>query len=255
MRTKVAVVSGGGGGIGVDVCRLLSKEPDVARIVICQRGRPKVVFEEELRFYGVDVHFRAQDLSQPETIGAFARDLIHDFPTINYLVLTAGICPRDHHTLKSDDDFLEQLKEVNNVNAFGPICLIKALFPALLAGNAGVVAVSSLAAAIGGVATSVAYDSSKGALEAAMRHFSRHCFDLDDPEGARPHFVTIAPGPVATEMLLTMPPDKVAEFKRSTRTGKLTTPEEVAGQIIFSLKTPAQTGQTIHLNSGILLGR
>ncbi|MFN8391864.1 MAG: SDR family oxidoreductase [Bdellovibrionota bacterium] len=254
-RSKVAVVSGGGGGIGADVCRLFVRERDLSDLVIAQRHEPKAELLDQLRDSDVNVHYLPLDLTDIRgSVPKFGASVRERFNAVNYLVLTAGVCPRDHWSTLPYDAFLDKLEEVELTNFKGPMGVIHALAPALLAGQAGIVGVSSLAASIGGKATFVGYDSSKGGLEAALRHFSRHCFDPSD-DSRRFHTVTIAPGPVATEMLKTMSAAQIADFKAATRTGQLTTPEEVANLIVMAAKTPALTGQTIHVNSGILCGK
>ncbi|KAG2498411.1 hypothetical protein HYH03_003670 [Edaphochlamys debaryana] len=146
VKGKVAVVTGGTAGIGVETCKALAKAG--ARVYLCARSEPaareviKLIKSEG----GADVHFQHLDLCDLASVTAAAEALLAAEPGgVHMLILNAGVmaCP-----LTRTQDGLELQTGANHVAHFHFTSL---LLPALKAhgGPARVVSVASSAHSFG----------------------------------------------------------------------------------------------------------
>lgn len=157
LRDRVAVVTGGGSGIGRALCRLLGREG--ARVGILDR-EPIDAFVDELESAGVraagvqaDVRAHAAVLS---AIDALRRQL----GPIDMLIACAGISSA---TLV-DDLAVERAEAMLHINLLGVAHAIDAVLPDMLAQGGGqIVGISSLLA-VRGFPFTAAYCASKAGL-------------------------------------------------------------------------------------------
>ncbi len=88
-ENEVAIVTGGGTGIGLTVARELGKLG--AKIAICgRRPEPLAAAEALLRSEGVDAYARPTDIRKPEEVEGFVDAVLARFGRIDILVNNAG---------------------------------------------------------------------------------------------------------------------------------------------------------------------
>jgi NAD(P)-dependent dehydrogenase (short-subunit alcohol dehydrogenase family) len=129
---KVAIVTGGYSGIGLETARVLRSAG--AEVVVPARDRDKAVHALK----GLDVEIEAMDLLDAGSIDAFAAKFIASGRPLHILVNSAGImaCPLTHDTRGYEAQFA--------TNHLGHFQLVARLWPALVrAKGARVVSVSS----------------------------------------------------------------------------------------------------------------
>ncbi|MGI8597106.1 MAG: SDR family oxidoreductase [Thermoleophilaceae bacterium] len=167
-ETRVAVISGANRGIGLEAARQLAQKG--YRVIIGSRDEQKGREAAE----GLDgtVEARQLDVSDPESVERFAREVEGEVDYLDALINNAGVIG-DTGRRGTDAD-LDEVKEVLETNVFGAWRLTQALAPLLeKSGHGRVVNISSgmgqLSDMNGGAPS---YRVSKTALNALTRIFA-----------------------------------------------------------------------------------
>ncbi|WP_091470876.1 SDR family NAD(P)-dependent oxidoreductase [Paenarthrobacter nitroguajacolicus] len=182
-NSSVAIVSGGGTGIGAATAATLRDQG--WEVVIC--GRRPDVLNEVARSTGS--HPVIADVSSDADMKRLVTETIDRFGALNGLVLNAGIVRAGAAGDLNDEDWDAML----STNLTGPFYLIRAALPHLLATRGSIVGVASAAAlrATPGIA---GYDATKAALAMLIQTVA-----IDyGPEGIRAN--SVCPGWTRTEM-------------------------------------------------------
>jgi 3-oxoacyl-[acyl-carrier protein] reductase len=137
-----------------------------------------------------------------------------------------------------------------DVNLMGGVNPLRKIYPIMVsAGGGKIVALGSIAAKIGGVASGPAYVAAKSAVHGLMKWVAK--------SGAQ-HGVfanTIAPGPVETPMWQTVTGRAPPSANDSVPLKRFGQPEDIAQAILF-LCSPASnwiTGTVLDVNGGMLM--
>jgi 2-deoxy-D-gluconate 3-dehydrogenase len=157
---KVALVTGGNGGIGLGIARGLARAG--ARIAIAARNTEKMArAARELEAKtGVEPLALTADLAQPVEIERTARAVLDRFGRIDILFNNAGTTVRK----PPQELTLEEWQSVHDVNLTAAFLMSKAVYPAMKQAGAGkIVNIGSLASLFGS-SYACAYASSKGAI-------------------------------------------------------------------------------------------
>jgi NAD(P)-dependent dehydrogenase (short-subunit alcohol dehydrogenase family) len=172
MTDKVAVVTGAGWGIGLEVCRQLAERG--MTVVLTARDPEKAkTAAEQLVWEGLDVIPKALDVSNDESMRGLAAELEQQFGTVDVLVNNAAAYA-DWSEMASSAD-LELAQGVLETNLFGAWRVCQAFLPLIArSGHGRIVNVSSGAGSHGephfGLTTNrgsaASYSISKAALNA-----------------------------------------------------------------------------------------
>lgn len=245
LEGRVALITGGGVGIGAAVARRFAREG--AGVVIT--GRRKDVLErlageiERERGRALAV---AGDVTDETHIRDVVSQAVRTFGKLNVLVNNAGILtagPMVHET--DDATWNDQIA----VNVTGVFRMTRAVIPEMLkAGGGAIVNVSSIAALVG-IPAIAAYSASKGAINALTR-----CVAVEyAKQGIRCN--AICPGLVDTPMAapLIQDRDRLAQVLAVYPQGRVGTPEEVAALILYlaSDESAWMTGSLIPIDGGM----
>jgi NAD(P)-dependent dehydrogenase (short-subunit alcohol dehydrogenase family) len=164
LRGKSALITGGSRGLGLQIAEALGEMG--ARLVISARkGDELQSAAERLQQQGIDAHWIAADSSQPQEIARLAADARKHLSEIDILVNNAGAtwgAPAEDHPLEAWD-------KVMNLNVRGVFLLTQAVGRAsMIPRRSGrVINVASIAGLAGnppGMMSTIAYNTSKGAL-------------------------------------------------------------------------------------------
>lgn len=184
LKGKVAIVSGGGTGIGAATARLFAAEG--AKVVVTGRR------QEPLQTVAREIEGRALagDVGDPEHADRTVGLAVEAFGGLDAVVVSAGL-GFGGAAGDVDDERWERTLEVNVTGAFR---LVRAALPVLIErGGGSIVLVSSVAALVSGPESS-AYQTSKAALLGLARSVS-----VDyGPKGIRAN--AVCPGWVVTPM-------------------------------------------------------
>jgi 3-oxoacyl-[acyl-carrier protein] reductase len=238
---KVAIVTGGAGGIGAAVGRRLID--DGAQVVLVDRAADQL--EAVVASLGPQASAAVLDLADPKAIEATASDLIARFNHIDILVNNAGILSNN----KIADAPYDEWRQIFAVNLDAAFLLTKAVLPAMRAQHSGrVVMMSSFSAKSGGITSGTAYSTSKAALVGLTFTIARETAAQGITVNAiAPAYVM---SPMVSDQLSAEQRDKlIAQIP----VGRFCTPEEIAHVVSF-LVSPLSgfiTGEVIDVNGGL----
>jgi NAD(P)-dependent dehydrogenase (short-subunit alcohol dehydrogenase family) len=221
LEDRVAVVTGGGSGIGAAVCRRLAEEG--ARVVVADLTGGEDVADE----IG-GLHVRA-DVTSPDDNAELYDRALELTGRVDVAVHNAGICPPDDGSILETE--LDAWRRVQAVNLTGVYLGCKAVLPIMVRQGAGsVVNTASTAALVGAATSQIAYTASKGGVLALSRElgvqFAR--------SGVRVN--ALVPGVVATPLVRGVFASEQAEVERRlvhVPAGRFADPSEIAAVVAF----------------------
>jgi len=154
---KVAIVTGGDGGIGLGMARGLARAG--ASLVVAARNPEKSALAvAELQALGAEVIAIETDVTSDRSITALIDQAVTHFGRLDVLVNNSGMNVR----LPAQELTLEQWHQVLDTNLTGAFLCAKAAYPHLIGGGK-VINVGSILSLFGS-AVSAAYGASKGGV-------------------------------------------------------------------------------------------
>lgn len=164
---KVALVTGGGSGLGAEDCRLLAREG--ARVLVCD------INEQAARKVSEDIgeaaHAFAHDVSSEEGWKAAIAEVEQRFGGLNVLVNNAGIVV----VADPEETTLEQWRKVQSVMSEGVFLGCKYAIPLMArSGGGSIINMSSTASHLG-YPPFFAYSAAKGAVRSLTKSVAMHC--------------------------------------------------------------------------------
>ncbi|MBI4271406.1 MAG: SDR family oxidoreductase [Candidatus Rokubacteria bacterium] len=224
---QVAIVTGGGTGIGREAAKLLAAEG--AHVVITGRRRaPLDAVAAEIAAAGGHATARPLDVEAAPAVRALVEWAETTLGRVDVLVNNAGYSSRVRNVRWVSR---EEWDGVLNVNLNAVFTLTQAVLPGMIARGGGtIVTVSSLAALKPGLIGGAPY----GAAKAAVRNLMGHVHTVLRDRGIRA--TTIMPAEVDTPILARrpLPPDAAAR-------ASMMQPEDVARAILLCVTLPART--------------
>jgi len=247
---KTALITGGAGGIGSEMCRLFAQAG--ARVAFCdidaERGRR---LERELADAGTPVQFILADVTDPEQVRRMVELVTGEGGPLHILVNNAGISGRplgDGPVTACPESAWER---VLAVNLTGPYLVSRYAVPAIIrSGGGAVIHIASDDALVGPLPPhdTHAYCASKGGLLALTKAMAI---------SYAPHRVrvnAIAPGWIVSPMTadLWQDPAVYAELVSRHPIGRLGTPYDIAAAALFLASDAASfiTGVILPVEGG-----
>lgn len=245
---KVALVTGGGRGLGLGMARALAEHG--ARVVIAGRHAETLEAACATSFgKDADVGYQVLDVGQPASIAALDEWIADRYERIDVLVNNAGISPAAPRAEDTDDAFWDN---VLSVNLSGLFRCCRAFGRRMLAQGSGSIINISSVSGIVGIQRGAAYCAAKGGVENLTRALA-----LDwAHKGVRVN--CISPGTFETDITAAMRSDpKVDAWLRAkVPMRRYGAPSELGGAVVF-LASPLSsymTGQHIVIDGGWLAG-
>ncbi len=156
---RVAIVTGGNGGIGLGMARGMAKAG--ADIVIAARNQEKSDrAAADLRRLGARAAVVPVDVTNQQSVKAMVTSTLDQFGRVDCLVANAGVNDR-----KPPQDYTpEQWKWILETNLSGPFYCAQAVYPAMKAQGGGKIITIGSMASIFGLPFAAAYASTKGGV-------------------------------------------------------------------------------------------
>ena len=171
MNERIAIVTGGNRGIGLEVCRQLAARPDLQVLLTARRKVEGETAVAELHRLGHDVRFWQLDVTDAISVRRLVRFVADEWGRADVLVNNAGVFLDRHEAPPTVAPAL--VRQTMEVNLYGALSLIQALLPLMERHDYGrVVNVSSRMgslAEMGSGGNALAYRTSKTALNAMTR--------------------------------------------------------------------------------------
>lgn len=241
---RVAVVTGGGGGIGSAICQRLATLG--ASVVVCVAERLERAETLAAALPGVGHLAVRARVDESADVAELAALVAATYGRVDVLVNAAGVTrPVPHADLESLDD--ELIDRIFRVNWRGSFATVRAFQAMLAAGDGGVIINISSIAGVTGLGSNVAYCASKAAVDSMTRSLARALAPAI-------RVVSISPGWVEGEYAASMPRELVDAQTAATPLCRLATPVDVADAVEAALILRATTGVIIAVDGGRPLG-
>jgi gluconate 5-dehydrogenase len=244
---KVALVTGGSRGLGLDMATGLG-EAGAAVVLTARREQWLMAAEEELRAKGISCAAVACDVSDPRQVTAAVRATIDRFGRIDVLVNNAGISWGEPIETMP----VEKWRQVFETNATGCFLMSQAAGREMVrAGRGGsIINIASVAGVIGlatDVLDAVGYSASKGAIITLTRDLAVKWA----PSGIRVN--AIAPGFFDTRLSHSLLEKTQEKVEKTTPMGRIGKPGELSGVAVFlaSAASSYVTGQVLAVDGGM----
>ncbi len=244
LANKVALITGGGSGIGKASSLLFAREGAKIIVVDVKRDTAEATAGQiggNARAFGADVS-RAKDA---EAMIQFAEK---SFGRLDIVFNNAGIFhPQDESVTNTAEDIWDR---VIDINLKGVYLGCQYAIPALLrAGGGSIINTASFVAVLGAAVPQIAYTASKGGVLAMTREIA--------VEFARQNIRVnaLCPGPVETPLLAELLADPERRQRRLVHIpmGRFARAEEIANAALFlaSDESSYVTGATFLVDGGI----
>jgi len=244
LRGKVAIVTGGNGGIGLGMARGLADAGADIAVVGRNEAKSKSAVED-LRQRGVKAIAVTTDVTDKASVAAMVNRVARELGRIDILVNNAGMSIRKPpHELELDE--WNKVIDTNLTSAF--VCS-KAAYPALKASGHGKVINIGSMMSIFGASFAPAYAASKGGIV----QFTRACANAWAPDNIQVN--AILPGWIDTDLTRGARQEVAGLHERvlaRTPAGRWGAVDDFAGIAVF-LASPASdfvTGTAIPVDGG-----
>ena len=244
MNKRVAVVTGGIGGLGTEICKSLAR---AGRTVIAADlgARAERVAEFQREVDGLDIRFEAANVGDFDACGALVRKLEAEHGTLDILVNAAGIT-RDTTLRKMERTDWDA---VLNINLDGVFNMCRHAVDGMLARGFGrIVNISSVNGQTGQFG-----QTNYSAAKAGMHGFTMALAREVARKGVTVN--SVSPGYCETAMVMAVPEDVRAKIVESVPVGRLGKPSEIARTVEFLTADDAGfiTGANIPVNGGLFM--
>lgn len=244
LDNKIAVISGGASGMGKACAQLLQAQ-----------GVQVAILDKQKALLEIPAFTLACDVSIDTEVASAMDDIVANLGIPRICINCAGIAPAQRMVGKQGAMPLEAFKQVIDVNLVGTFNLMRLAVEKMLelpldplSQERGIVINTASIAAFEGQIGQLAYSASKGGVVAmtlpAARELGQHAIRVN----------TIAPGLMATPMLLGMPKE-VQESLAETMTfpKRLGWAEEFAALVVHLIENQFINGEVIRLDGALRL--
>lgn len=245
MSSRVALVTGGTGGIGTSICKRLADMGH--RVATNYRNESKArAWQRTMQEAGYDIVIVPGDVASPDAAQALVRGVEEALGPIEILINNAGIT-RDttFHRMTA-----EQWHEVVNTNLNSVFNITRPVIEGMRARKWGrVIQISSINGLKGQYG-----QANYAAAKAGMHGFTISLARENAKLGITVN--TVSPGYVATDMVMAVPEEVRAKIVADIPTGRLGKPEEIAYAVGFLVADEAAwiTGSNLDINGGHHMG-
>ena len=248
---RVALVTGGGRGIGRGISELLASEGATVAVNYRRDADAAADTVAAIRAAGGQASAFQASVDDPQACATLVDAVVAEFGRLDILVCNAGIASRGKSVAETDP---EEMVRVVAAHAFGPHHLARLAIPHLRMGGRGDIVMISSVATSHHSANGAPYNMGKAAMEALA-------FTLAKEERAHGiHVNIVAPGLVETEMGVRLARsftgnrqlEDLRSLDAAAPFGRVCQPLDVANVVLWLCSAGAGyvTGQRIVCNGG-----
>lgn len=244
LEGKVAIVTGGAGGLGSGISSAFASEGAHVAIVDNNNMQNGLALVEEIKTsYGTEAVAVKADVSNSIEVKAMVEAVYNRWHKIDILVNNAGISS----VSKVEDISEKEWDHVIKVNLTSQFFCAQSIIPYMKRQGYGkIINMGSLNAKNGGVITGGVYATSKGGVHsftfALAKELAPYCINVN----------AVAPGPIDTDMIKAYDAERVKNMVDHIPLKRLGLISEVAKTVVFLASSDADyiTGEIIDINGG-----
>jgi 3-oxoacyl-[acyl-carrier protein] reductase len=251
LKDRVALVTGGAAGIGKATARRFLEEG--ARVIICdvnpEAGRAAV---EEL---GPNAAFYQVNVADRQAVQKWVDAVVKEYGRVDILVNNAGVL-RDNMLVKvKDGELVKQMPEADfdlviGVNLKGVFNCTQAVAPHMINQSGGVILNASSVVGLDGNFGQTNYVATKAGVIGMTKVWARELGRYNIRVNA------VAPGFIATEMVMQMPEKVLESMVARVPLGRLGQPRDIADAYLFLASDEASfvSGAVLRVDGAIVVG-
>ena len=250
LNSNVALVTGGGSGIGEAICKRFAEEGAVVIVADINLESAQRV-AEGISASGGKAVAREQDVTDPDLWNTLMDEIVEDFGSLDVLVNNAGIGT----IMPIEQETLEGWRRMQSVNMESVFLGTQSAIRVMKDHSGSIVNISSIEGIIGEPLVP-AYNASKGGVRIFTKSAALHCAQ----EGYAIRVNSVHPGYVGTPMvadgLAGMPPEQAQAFHQELLAriplGRLGEAVEIANTVLFlaSDESSYMTGSELVVDGG-----
>ena len=239
---KIALVTGASRGIGAAIADTLAQAGATVIGTATSDSGAAAIGERLAQWNGQG---RALNAAEADGIENLIADIEKEFGKLDILVNNAGIT-RDNLLMRMKEEEWDEIMQVNLKSVFRAS---KAVLRGMMKQRSGrIINITSVVGAMGN-AGQANYAAAKAGLMGFAKSMAREA-------GSRGITVNcIAPGFIDTDMTRALPEEVRKTFEAQTALGRFGDAQDIADAVLFLASDQAKyiTGQTLHVNGGMLM--
>lgn len=239
---KIALVTGASRGIGAAIADTLAQAGTTVIGTATGDSGAAAIGERLAQWNGQG---RALNAAEADGIENLIADIEKEFGKLDILVNNAGIT-RDNLLMRMKEEEWDEIMQVNLKSVFRAS---KAVLRGMMKQRSGrIINITSVVGAMGN-AGQANYAAAKAGLMGFAKSMAREV-------GSRGITVNcIAPGFIDTDMTRALPEEVRKTFEAQTALGRFGDAQDIADAVLFLASDQAKyiTGQTLHVNGGMLM--
>jgi NAD(P)-dependent dehydrogenase (short-subunit alcohol dehydrogenase family) len=254
LKGKVAVITGGGRGIGQAIAFAFAKAG--AKVVITSRKAQDLeATANEIKSFGGDAFPLPAHLGKIDEIKRMVGTVVEKFGRIDILVNNAGASPAMGSVLECDERLWDKLMDINLKGAYFVNQAVANIM--VKQGGGKIINIASVDGHNPEPGLSI-YSISKAGMRMLTKAFASELLRYNIQVN------TISPGPISTKMMNShwdlLPPEEAQKVKEAVEkalpSGRIGNPDEIAGAALYLASDASSytTGSEILIDGGLLLG-
>jgi len=222
LENKVAIVTGGTRGIGLEIVKIFKEnKADVILFGSKKESVDKAV--NELKSEGICVKGYYPNLNDFKDVSSVVEEINKEYGNIDILVNNAGVSANK----KIDDTTTEEFEAIMDLNVNAIFNVTKSVIPYMKSQNYGVVLNTSSMVSIYGQPSGVGYPASKFAVNGITKSLSRELAPFNIRVNA------VAPGIINTDMVASLPKEMIEPLIKTIPLGRIGEPRDIANAFLF----------------------
>ena len=252
LSDKVALVTGGGAGIGEACCKRFADEGATVVVTDINGESAQRVADEIVRTGGRAVAF-TQDVTDEAAWDKLIENVVASYGSLDVLVNNAGIALPGN----VEEASLVDWRKTQAVNSEAVFMGCRAAIKVMKQGGGSIINISSIEGIIGDPNTA-AYNASKGAVRIFTKSAALHCAGQGYPiriNSVHPGFILTA---MVEDGIASMPPEVAAEMQerllREIPLGNMGEPLDIANGCLFLAcdESRYMTGSELVIDGGYI---
>jgi NADP-dependent 3-hydroxy acid dehydrogenase YdfG len=224
LEGKVALVTGGGSGVGAAIAQQLAQAG--AQVVVVGRRAEQLQAACDTITSGTAARPIVADVAERAQVAALVEQVVSEFGRLDLLINNAGVNIPERRLDQLSDENWDYLMTVNATGAFN---MIQAVLPQMRAqGDGLIINISSISGRRASTLAGAAYSASKHAMNALSKVVSQE----EEQHGVRS--TIISPGDINTPLL-----DKRPVPVSADQRAKILQPDDIAAAVLFVAMLPA----------------